>query len=146
MSQGTLEVLLVSAKGLENSDFLSSMDPYVILTCRTQEQKSSVATDNGSAPEWNETFVFRIAGHAPELHLKIMDKDTFTADDFVGEANIPLNIVFEEGSLPPTAYNVVKDGEYKGEIRVGLTFTPEAYHGRDPPEEELGGWKESSYD
>lgn len=30
-----------------------------------------------------------------------------------------------EGKLPPTAYNVIKDQEYKGEIRVGLTFTPQ---------------------
>ncbi|XP_021748895.1 elicitor-responsive protein 3-like isoform X2 [Chenopodium quinoa] len=145
MAQGKLEVLLVSAKGLDNSDFLSSMDPYVILTCRTQEQKSSIAKDEGSAPEWNETFLFTVSGHVPELHLKLMDKDTFTADDFVGEANIPLSVVFEEGSLPPTSYNVVKDGEFKGEIKVGLTFTPEAYHSRDLPEEEFGGWKQSSY-
>ncbi|XP_021767336.1 elicitor-responsive protein 3-like isoform X1 [Chenopodium quinoa] len=145
MAQGKLEVLLVSAKGLDNSDFLSSMDPYVILTCRTQEQKSSIAkADEGSAPEWNETFLFTVTGHVPELHLKLMDKDTFTADDFVGEANIPLSVVFEEGSLPPTSYNVVKDGEFKGEIKVGLTFTPEAYHSRGLPEEEFG-WKESSY-
>lgn len=52
-----------------------------------------------------------------------------------------------EGSLPPTAYNVVKDGEFCGEIRVALTFTPEARGGRDIPveEESYGGWKESSY-
>lgn len=42
--------------------------------------------DKGSTPEWNETFLFTVSGHVPELHLKIMDKDTFTADDFVGEA------------------------------------------------------------
>lgn len=30
-----------------------------------------------------------------------------------------------EGRIPSTVYNVVKDGEYKGEIKVGLTFTPE---------------------
>lgn len=145
MPEGKLEVLLVSAKGLENSDFLSSMDPYVLLTCRAQEQKSSIATDNGSTPEWNETFLFTVNGHVSELNLKIMDKDTFTADDCIGEANIPLSVVFEEGSLPPTSYNVVKDGEFKGEIRVGLTFTPETYHSRGLPEEEFGGWKESSY-
>ncbi|KAL6999013.1 hypothetical protein U1Q18_000179 [Sarracenia purpurea var. burkii] len=33
------------------------MDPYALITCRTQEQKSSVATDAGSTHEWNETFV-----------------------------------------------------------------------------------------
>ena len=39
--------------------------------------------------------------------------------------SVPLDPLFTEGSLPPTAYSVVKDGEYCGEIRVGLTFTPE---------------------
>ncbi|KAJ8526896.1 hypothetical protein K7X08_029373 [Anisodus acutangulus] len=64
--------LLVGAKGLDNTDFLNNMDPYVILTCRSQEKKSSVASD--------------VQG----LFLKIMDSDSVGEDDFVGEAkNIP---------------------------------------------------------
>ncbi|GAV92967.1 hypothetical protein CFOL_v3_36345, partial [Cephalotus follicularis] len=51
--------------------------------------------------------------------------DNCSTDDFVGEATISLEPVFVEGNLPPTAYNVVKDEEYRGEIKVGLTFTPE---------------------
>lgn len=39
--------------------------------------------------------------------------------------SIPLEPLFIEGSLPPTVYNVVKDQKYCGEIKVGLTFTPE---------------------
>lgn len=39
--------------------------------------------------------------------------------------SISLEPLFMEGSLPPTAYNVVKNQEYCGEIRLGLTFTPE---------------------
>jgi hypothetical protein len=99
------------------------MDPYVILTLRSHEQKSTVAkgdihpsttyhaiavssllvseinhlnsvsatgtTGAGSEPEWNETFVFRVFGSAdnsPELSIKIMDSDNFSADDLVGEA------------------------------------------------------------
>lgn len=38
--------------------------------------------------------------------------------------SIPLEPLFLEGSIPPTAYNVVKDQEFRGEIRIGLTFTP----------------------
>ncbi|XP_021274173.1 elicitor-responsive protein 3 [Herrania umbratica] len=146
MPQGTLEVVLVSAKGLENTDFLCNMDPYVLLTCRTQEQKSSVASGKGSDPEWNETFVFNISEGVSELRLKIMDSDCGSQDDFVGEATIPLEPVFMEGSLPPAAYNVVKGEEYHGEIRLGLTFTPEERHTRDfQVEESFGGWKQSSY-
>ncbi|PON62816.1 C2 domain containing protein [Parasponia andersonii] len=148
MAQGTLEILLVGAKGLENTDFLNNMDPYVILTCRTQEQKSSIASGKGTEPEWNETFVFNInSDGVSELTLKILDSDTGSQDDFVGEATISLESVFSEGTIPPTVYNVIKDEEYRGEIRVGLTFTREERGDRvfSAGEESLGGWKESSY-
>jgi hypothetical protein len=36
-----------------------------------------------------------------------------------------LEAVYTEGSIPPTVYNVVKGEHYCGEIKVGLTFTPE---------------------
>ncbi|KAI7988480.1 Elicitor-responsive protein 3 [Camellia lanceoleosa] len=147
MPRGTLEVLLVGAKGLENTDFLSNMDPYVILTCRTQEQKSSVASGKGSEPEWNESFLFTVSDGTTELLIKIMDSDQGSADDFVGEATIPLEPVFMEGSMATTSYNVVKDEEYRGEIKIGLTFTHE--EGCEDvfceQEESSGGWKESSY-
>ncbi|KAF7828302.1 elicitor-responsive protein 3-like [Senna tora] len=145
MPLGSLEVLLVSAKGLEDTDFLNNMDPYVILTCRTQEQKSSVASGKGSDPEWNENFVFNVTEGVSELKLKIMDSDCGTDDDFVGEATIPLDVLFTEGSIPPTIYNVVKGEEYRGEIKVGLTFTPEERSREYVEEESFGGWKESSY-
>ncbi|CBI34741.3 hypothetical protein VitviT2T_002058 [Vitis vinifera] len=147
MPQGTLEVLLVGAKGLENTDFLCNMDPYVVLTCRTQEQKSSVASGKGSDPEWNEHFVFTISEGISELTIKIMDSDSGSGDDFVGEATIPLEALFTEGSLEPAPYNVVKDQEYCGEIRVGLTFTQKGECDGEScaQEENYGGWKESSY-
>ncbi|KAL6290196.1 elicitor-responsive protein 3-like [Prunus yedoensis var. nudiflora] len=151
MPLGTLEVLLVEAKGLKNTDFLSKIDPYVVFTVKTQEKKSNVAKGQGNEAEWNESFLFTVSEDVSELRLKIMDKDTFTADDFVGEATIPLEPLFTEGSLPPTMYNVVnKDRDYHGEIKIGLTFTPEpernSFRSRDyAAEENYGGWKESSF-
>ncbi|PKA53024.1 Elicitor-responsive protein 3 [Apostasia shenzhenica] len=125
MVMGTLEVLLVAAKGLENTDFLNNMDPYAIITCRTQEQRSSTASGMGSEPEWNETFVFTVSDDVEELVIKLMDSDPMSDGDFVGETTIPLEPVFVKGRVPPTIYNVVKDEEYHGEIKIGLTFFPE---------------------
>uniref|UniRef100_A0A1D1YIM1 Elicitor-responsive protein 3 n=1 Tax=Anthurium amnicola TaxID=1678845 RepID=A0A1D1YIM1_9ARAE len=144
MARGSLEVLLIGAKGLENTDFLSNMDPYAILVCRTQEQRSSIASGKGSDPDWNESFIFTVSDNVTELTIKLMDSDNLTADDFVGEAMISLEPLFMEGSLPPTVYNVVKDQEYRGEIKVGLTFTPEENNTQSVEEENYGGWKESS--
>ncbi|XP_052143918.1 elicitor-responsive protein 3-like [Oryza glaberrima] len=142
MVHGTLEVLLVEAKGLENTDYLCNMDPYAVLKCRSQEQRSSIASGKGSNPEWNENFVFTVSDKATELLIKLLDSDTGSADDFVGEATIPLEAVYTEGSIPPTLYNVVKDEHYCGEIKVGLTFTPEDVRQRGLPED-FGGWKQS---
>ncbi|XP_006647585.1 elicitor-responsive protein 3-like [Oryza brachyantha] len=142
MVHGTLEVLLIGAKGLENTDYLCNMDPYAVLKCRSQEQRSSIASGKGSNPEWNENFVFTVSDRATELLIKLLDSDTGSADDFVGEATIPLEAVYTEGSIPPTLYNVVKDEHYCGEIKVGLTFTPEDVRQRGLPED-FGGWRQS---
>ncbi|THG01134.1 hypothetical protein TEA_025910 [Camellia sinensis var. sinensis] len=109
-----------------SSNFCPNMDPYAIITCLTQEKRSSVASGKGTTPEWNETFLFTISDDVSELRIKIMDSDNLTQDDFVGEATIPLESLFHEGSIPPTSYNVTKDEQYCGEIRVGLTFTRQA--------------------
>lgn len=45
-----------------------------------------IRAGKGTQPEWNESFVFTISDGASELTLKIMDSDTGTADDIVGEA------------------------------------------------------------
>ncbi|XP_047338829.1 16 kDa phloem protein 2 [Impatiens glandulifera] len=147
MPRGKLDLVLVGAKGLEDLDVFGSMDPYVIITCRTQEKKSGVASGQGSTPEWNENFVFNVSDGVTELKVRIMDSDTGTADDLVGEATIPLEPVFMEGSLPTTSYTVVKDEEFRGEVRLSLTFSPQCERGsyEQQEEENFGGWKDSSY-
>ncbi|KAL5061973.1 hypothetical protein RYX36_023710 [Vicia faba] len=145
MPRGTLEVVLISAKGLDDNDFLTSVDPYVILTYRAQEHKSNVQEGAGSNPQWNETFLFTVSDSTSELNLKIMEKDNYNNDDNIGEVTIPLEAVFEEGRLPESVYKLVKDEEYCGEIKVVLTFTPERNEEQGyNEEEESGGWKESA--
>lgn len=43
-------------------------------------------TGKGTNPEWNENFVFTVSDQTTDLLIKLMDSDTGTADDFVGEA------------------------------------------------------------
>ncbi|KAM4104471.1 hypothetical protein ACJW30_06G160100 [Castanea mollissima] len=152
MAIGLMEVLLVNAKGLVDNDFFGRMDPYVLIQYKSQERKSSVAQGQGGSPVWNEKITFRVEypgqGDQYKLILNIMDKDTFSADDFIGQATIYVEDLMAVGvengtaELHPRKYSVVrKDQSYCGEIEVGVTFTrkvEEQYHG-----EELGGWKQS---
>nr|GEW39541.1 hypothetical protein [Tanacetum cinerariifolium] len=43
MTIGIMEVNLVDAHGLTNSDFLNNIDPYVVIKYRSQEHKSTIA-------------------------------------------------------------------------------------------------------
>ncbi|KAL5973327.1 hypothetical protein ACLOJK_029977 [Asimina triloba] len=152
---GILEVQLVDARGLRETELFGKMDPYVILQYRSEERKSDVARGQGRNPTWNEIFTFRVehgggADDESDLVLRIMDKDTFSADDFVGEATIPLKGLIAVGvqngiaELKPSEYRVIlPDGRYHGEIKVGVTFTPKVQEEKD---QDFGGWKQSSKD
>ncbi|KAJ0105407.1 hypothetical protein Patl1_18738 [Pistacia atlantica] len=111
------------------------------------ERNSSVASGQGTEPKWNENFSFTISDGTTELKLRILDSDLATCDDIVGEATLLAgflwSLVFMKGSLQPTAYNVVKDKTFHGEIRLGLGFKPEERRERGY-EENFGGWRESS--
>ncbi|KAL1543503.1 elicitor-responsive protein 3-like isoform X1 [Salvia divinorum] len=144
MPQGTLEVVLVDANGLEKTDFLSSTDAYVIIKCQDQEKTSKIASVEGSSPTWNETFMFAISRDVKELTIRVMDKDTLSADDFVGEVTIPLGPVFESERVPTAMYNIVKDGTLCGGLNVSLKFNHQTTRSMGFSNEDLGGWKSSS--
>ncbi|KAK6929349.1 C2 domain, partial [Dillenia turbinata] len=125
--------LLLNANLFRNANMVGGMDPYVLIQYKSQERKSSVARGKGCSPTWNEKFTFRIDypgdGDQYKLTLKIMDKDTFSADDFLGQATIYLKELLELGiengksQLHPSKYRVIHNGSYHGEICVGVNFT-----------------------
>ncbi|KAI4370595.1 hypothetical protein MLD38_018933 [Melastoma candidum] len=156
MGVGILEILLVNAKGLGDTDFFGKMDPYVLIQFKSQERKSSVAREQGSNPSWNETFTFRVEypgtsnGH-DKLTLKIMDKDTFSSDDLIGHATIFVGDLISQGAengtaeMHPTKHRVVRvDGSYCGEIQVGMKFNLREEH-QTIDVEGYGGWKLSHH-
>ncbi|ESW13865.1 hypothetical protein PHAVU_008G232800 [Phaseolus vulgaris] len=154
MAFGFMEVQLVKAKGLHETDVFAHMDPYVLLQYKGQERKSRVIHEGGRNPEWNEKFVFRVeypgSGDQYKLNLVIMDKDVFSADDFVGQAAVYVKDLLAEGTekgsaeLRPHKYSVVRgDQSYCGEIEVGITFTLKEQEYDD--DDDAGGWKQSGF-
>ncbi|KAG4920338.1 hypothetical protein AAZX31_18G037900 [Glycine max] len=136
MAIGFMEVQLVKAKGLCDTDFFGSMDPYVVIQYNGQERRSSVAKGQGNNPVWNEKFEFKVEYPTPsnsyKVILKIMDKDSLSADDFVGQAIVYVEDLLAIGvgdgaaELQPLKYRVIReDQSYCGEIDVGITFKVE---------------------
>ncbi|OVA05933.1 C2 calcium-dependent membrane targeting [Macleaya cordata] len=151
MTRGILEVLLVDACDLRNMDFFGKMDPYVLIHYGNQMRKSTIAREQGRAPVWNQKFTFDVEYKEHQqykLNFVIMDKDTFSKDDYVGEATIYVTDVVSLGvekgtsELKPAKYRVVlHNKKYYGEIRVGISFTRKV---EDDGDKDLGGWKQSS--
>ncbi|KNA09055.1 hypothetical protein SOVF_157160 [Spinacia oleracea] len=152
MSRGLLEVVVVAASGLPNVDFLNKIDPYVVVQYKGQERKTSIARGQGGNPEWHQKLTFRAeypgSGSDYHINLKLMDHDTFSSDDFIGQTMINvedlLGLGVENGSyeMNPTKFRVIgNDKSYHGEIKVGVKFTKTSDYNGD--EEEFGGWKNS---
>lgn len=95
-------ILIRSAKNLKESDYFDKSDPYCI--CRIgiigtkwddkpkSTERCSPSVNNSVDPEWNFLFHYELNNDVSkkELHIKIMDNDTFTTDDYLGQVKISL--------------------------------------------------------
>ncbi|KAI3862163.1 hypothetical protein MKW92_045671 [Papaver armeniacum] len=150
MTRGILEVLLVDACLLKDTDLVGKMDPYVVIKFGDQKRKSAVSRRQGKTPVWNEKLKFDVeyAGNIKDEHpqyklsFKIMDKDRFSKDDFVGELTIYVDDLLAQGmangkaEIPPCNYSVVGSNQSdNGGVRVGLAFTPNQVDGYENEED-----------
>lgn len=85
---GLIKVNVVRGTNLAVRDVMTS-DPYVIISLGNQSVKTRVIKNNLN-PVWNERLMLSIPEHIPPLKLLVYDKDTFSTDDFMGEAEIDI--------------------------------------------------------
>uniref|UniRef100_A0A0C9RFV5 TSA: Wollemia nobilis Ref_Wollemi_Transcript_29325_966 transcribed RNA sequence n=1 Tax=Wollemia nobilis TaxID=56998 RepID=A0A0C9RFV5_9CONI len=86
---GLLKVRVVKGTRLAVRDIRSS-DPYVVLKLGDQVVKTRVINSNLN-PVWDEELTLTISATTPRtLRVEVFDKDTFSADDAMGEAEIDL--------------------------------------------------------
>ncbi|ERN16219.1 hypothetical protein AMTR_s00063p00013660, partial [Amborella trichopoda] len=85
---GLIKVNVIRGTKLAIRDVMTS-DPYVILTIGHQSMKTRVIRSNLN-PVWNEQILLSIPEPVPPLKLLVYDKDTFSTDDHMGEAEIDI--------------------------------------------------------
>lgn len=64
-----------------------SSDPFVVITMGEQKVKTRVIKNNCN-PEWNDELTLSIKDLNVPIILTVYDKDTFTEDDYMGDAGI----------------------------------------------------------
>ncbi|MCO5602284.1 hypothetical protein L7F22_056413 [Adiantum nelumboides] len=122
---GVLEIHLIEAHNLIDSDsFAGKSDPYAIVHCHKEHQKSRVCEGKQGDPVWDETFSFQVDSDVTDAMIKLFDKDDFQSDDPLGTVVIPLHKVFVSSHVPPTKYKVLgAKGQPQGEVSVALKFS-----------------------
>ncbi|KAL2344723.1 hypothetical protein Fmac_006008 [Flemingia macrophylla] len=85
---GLIKLRIKKGTNLKACD-TSSSDPYVFVTMAEQVLKTGVVKDNCN-PEWNEELTLYVKDVNIPIHLTVSDKDTFSADDNMGDAEIDL--------------------------------------------------------
>ncbi|KAI3882972.1 hypothetical protein MKW92_046883 [Papaver armeniacum] len=141
MTRGILEVLLVDACLLKDTDLVGKMDPYVVIKFGDQKRKSAVSRRQGKTPVWNEKLKFDVeyAGNIKDEHpqyklsFKIMDCWMYGiyVDDLLAQG-----MANGKAEIPPCNYSVVGSNQSdNGGVRVGLAFTPNQVDGYENEED-----------
>ncbi|KAH6754923.1 Calcium-dependent lipid-binding family protein [Perilla frutescens var. hirtella] len=100
---GLLRIKVVKGFNLAKRDARSS-DPYVIVRMGKQKLKTRVIKKNLN-PEWNEELTLTIADPNHPIKLQVYDRDTFTLDDKMGDAEFDIKALvmalkMELGNVP----------------------------------------------
>ncbi|CAA7410401.1 unnamed protein product [Spirodela intermedia] len=90
---GLLKVRVVRGKNLVVRDVRAS-DPYVVIKMGDQKLKTRVVKKNIN-PEWNDDLTLSVVDPAQAIKLVVYDKDTFSVDDPMGNADFDLRPFLE---------------------------------------------------
>ncbi|XP_055806565.1 protein C2-DOMAIN ABA-RELATED 1-like [Solanum dulcamara] len=85
---GLLRIRIIRGINLAIRDLRSS-DPYVVVSMGKEKLKTRVVKRNVN-PEWNEDLTLCIAEPILPIKLQVYDKDTFSRDDNMGDAEIDI--------------------------------------------------------
>ncbi|VFQ69157.1 unnamed protein product [Cuscuta campestris] len=94
---GLLRIRVLRGVNLAVRDVRSS-DPYVIVRMGKQKLKTSVVKKNVN-PEWNEDLTLSISDPNLPVKLQVFDKDLFSCDDKMGDAEFDIATYVEAARM-----------------------------------------------
>ena len=74
-----------------DTEYFSSMSPYVRIELGGQVQETGVHRGGGKRPHWTDRLAYRFPSMPGEIHVMVMDKRDIKGDDVIGEAYIPVS-------------------------------------------------------
>ncbi|KAG0615806.1 hypothetical protein M758_5G068100 [Ceratodon purpureus] len=128
MATRTLNVEVIGASGLKDTELIGKSDPYVVVSIGKEQRKSKPAKDQAESPAWNETFSLPVCDTDSELVVVIRNDDTLGRDEEMGRVVVPLSVI-HGGSHSASTFPLELKGKPHGEIRMSLSFEGEGHEG-----------------
>lgn len=91
---GILDVFVLKAEGVMNTDILGKSDCFVILYVRKKPEriKRSSTKKNSLNPVWNEGFKIEVDDpENQQLTVQLMDEESVSKAEYIGRAIVPFN-------------------------------------------------------
>ncbi|XP_076930105.1 protein SRC2-like [Bidens hawaiensis] len=135
MEYRTLDLVIVSAKGLKKSSLMGRMDVYAVATIsggsgKVQRLRTTVDKSGDSKPTWNfpMKFIVEESNGLQTLVVKIKKVSVFGGSKCLGEVNVPVKELMEGGVIDGNGNkNKLRSGCYdvitkSGKVHGGLSF------------------------
>ena len=98
-------------------------DPYLVFECEGKELGRTDIVHNDLNPVWKPcTLTLRRRG---DLHLRCYDSDTFSADDVIGAAIVPLELLIAQGAVEVTLHSQNRNASGKINLELVNVMTSE---------------------
>ena len=96
------------------------MDPFVVTSLGKKIYRTRVIPHNLN-PVFEEKLVFQVARHERNysVNFAVVDRDKLSGNDFVGTANLPLEVVAQNAPLADTSNGLYRLPEPDGNCSVG---------------------------
>ena len=125
-----LEVKVVAARGLGEVEG-GDCNPFALVRCGAEEERTAVASATSSAPEWNaSTMIFTdVADAADDVVVAVMHKALSAArDQALGRAVISLRTCFQAVGVEQDDWFPLEDADGRacGEVRLELAYFVDA--------------------
>ena len=127
--EGSLRIWLLEAHLDHNTETFGKMDPYIKMTCREAEWKSSTDNDGGKRPKWhNEHFDVEVHYLGDELHFHVWDDD-IGKDESIGVGSTKLSGLIVNGNGIDEWFPIQHKGEPAGKIHLKTEWYPKQHNG-----------------
>ena len=136
MPVGRLEVNVMDAVRLRDTQTWGKQDPYVWVQCGARnKERTKTHTDGGVCPRWMERFTFSLDGSETALDIEVWNSNTLTSNNIIGTGSISLDEVFARGVHEARCRLKDKKGRFgAGEISIVLRFEWAKAQAHAPPQ------------